>query len=75
MLIWYLRERLVFFSTINSLKDPKGRVERYHEDIREKAMKTYEKYEDAVENLLTTSRNVEYYWNVDKTIIVGKTDT
>ena len=38
-------------------------------------MKTYEKYEDAVENLLTTSRNVEYYWNVDKTIIVGKTDT
>ena len=41
MLIWYLRERLVFFSTINSLKDPKGRVERYHEDIREKAMKTY----------------------------------
>ena len=41
MLIWYLRERLVFFSTINALKDPKGRIERRHDEIREKAMETY----------------------------------
>lgn len=75
MLIWYVRERLVFFSTVNALKDPKGRVERAHEDIVEKGMETYHKYEDAVENLLTTSRNVEYYWNLDKTIIIGKTNT
>ena len=70
MLIWYLRERVIFFSTVNALRDPKGRIERYHEDIKDKAMETYEKYEQAVEDLLVTSRNVEYYWNVDKIVIM-----
>lgn len=41
MLIWYIRERLIFFSTLNALKDPKGRIEKAHEDIVEKGMETY----------------------------------